>query len=80
MATCMQWQIVSPRCQDIDKWIGKMGRRGCCHFIPRVADLVVKGVHDVAGTLVCILSFFYPLYRTVFDFLRLGKIYVANSW
>lgn len=36
-----------------DKRIGKTRRR-CCHFVPMVADLVVKGVHDAAGTLMCI--------------------------
>lgn len=32
-----------PEVSGHDKWIGKTGRQGCCHFIPRVADLVVKG-------------------------------------
>lgn len=73
MATCMQWQIVSPGCQDVTKWIGKTGLRGCCRFIPRVADLVVKGVHDAAGTLLRILSIFYPLYGTVFVCSKTGE-------
>lgn len=36
---------------------GQVDWRGCCRFIPRRADLVVKGVHDAAGTLLSILSF-----------------------
>lgn len=47
-----------PEVSGHDKWIGKTGRRGCCHFIPRVVDLVAKGVHDAAGTLLSILSTF----------------------
>ncbi len=47
-----------PEVSGHDKWIGKTGRRSCCHFIPRVADLVVMGVHDAAGTLLSILSIF----------------------
>lgn len=47
-----------PEVSGHDKWIGKTGRRGCCHCIPRVVDLVAKGVHDAAGTLLCILSTF----------------------
>lgn len=69
-----------PEVSGHDKWIGKTGRRGCCHFIPRVADLMAKGVHDAAGTLLSILSTFIPSRGLFFDFLRLGKIYVANSW
>lgn len=47
-----------PEVSGHDKWIGKTGRRCCCHFIPRVADVVVKEVHDAAGTLLSILSTF----------------------
>lgn len=46
-----------PEVSGQDKWIGRTGRR-CCHFIPRVVDLVAKGVHDAAGTLLSILSTF----------------------
>lgn len=78
MATCMQWQIVSPEVSGHDKWIWQDRAEGCCHFIPRVVDLVVKGVRDAAGTLLSILSIF--ILSSFCFFLRLGKIYVANSW
>lgn len=61
-----------PEVPGHDKWIGKTGWRGCCHFIPRVADLVVIGVHDAAGTLLSILSTFI-LSTGLFLILRLGR-------
>lgn len=53
--------------------IGKTGRKGCCDCIPRVAGLVVKGVHDAAGTLLSFLSILSSLYSFVFDFLKIGE-------
>lgn len=47
-----------PMVSGHDKWIGKTGQKGWCHCIPRVVDLVAKGVHDAAGTLQSILSSF----------------------
>lgn len=39
------------------KWVSKTGL-WCCHFVPRVADLVTEGVHGAAGTLPSTVSTF----------------------
>lgn len=47
-----------PKVSGHDKWNWQDRAEGCCHFIPRVVDLVVMGVRDAAGTLLSILSIF----------------------
>lgn len=69
-----------PEVPGHDKWIGKTGWRGCCHFIPRQGC----GLGGDRSSWCCwntteYFVHFYPLYGTVFDF-KTGKIYVANSW
>lgn len=76
-------KIVSRRFQNNDKWNRRDGaERGGCHFNPLgFADLVVKGVHDCCFNIIVCFVHFYPLYNdSFFCFIRLGKIYVANSW
>lgn len=72
-ATCMQWQIVSPRYQDMTSGLARQGGEVVVTLFPgRVADLVVIGVHDAAGTLLSILSTFI-LSTGLFLILRLGR-------
>lgn len=62
-----------PKVSGHDKlnWQDKV--EGCCHVIPRTVDLMVKGVHEVAGTLLSILSILIFSIGTVFDLLSLGR-------
>lgn len=60
-----------PEVSGHDKWIGKTGRRVVVTLFP---GLVVKGVHDAAGTLLRILSIFLSSLQDCFlIFLRLGE-------
>lgn len=69
----MQWQIVSPRYQDMTSGLARQGGEVVVTLFPgRVADLVVIGVHDAAGTLLSILSTFI-LSTGLFLILRLGR-------
>lgn len=83
MAACMQWKIVSSRWQEVTSGIGQTGYRWS-PFIPRVVNMAVMGLYDLAGTLQSILSF--KILSTglflfcFFPFTKPGKFYVANSW
>ncbi len=77
MATRMQWQIVPPRCQDMTS-----GDReeGLLSLYSQGCGLGGEGSSWCCWNTTEHFVHVFPLYRTVFDFLTLGKIYVANSW
>lgn len=61
MATCMQWQIVSPGCQDMTSGLARQGGGVVVTLSP---GLAVNGVHDAAGTLFCPFFFFFIILST----------------